>query len=59
MQNIKNRAKAEQKDKEQDLKYKGVQASVGRNFWLLLIKGKKLTFGAKVKYAQEVIPKSR
>ena len=32
MDTIKCRAKEEQKDKEQDLKYKGIQASVGRFF---------------------------
>ena len=49
IRNIRDRAKAEQKDKEQELKYQGIQAS----------KGKKLCFGAKVKTAQEVMPKSR
>ena len=61
MDTIKCRAKEEQKDKEQDLKYKGIQASVGRFFlgFVNFFLGKKLKFGAKVKTAQEVMPKSR
>ena len=42
MQALKNKAKTDMKDKDQEFKYKGIQTSVGKICFLFLILRKKI-----------------